>query len=376
MKTLKYINIAIFATVMCPMLATAQNAYISRVYEYLPAPGQFVNTMPEYEDGDTEATMAQKAEETLANNARGMISLGGFGGYIVFGFDHRVENVEGHYDFNILGNAFYASSNPNPDASPEGGSSEPGIVMVSRDDNNNGLPDDKWYELAGSEYHKSTTIHNYTLTYYRTPFDHVATPVKSTSIIDDTYIAWHSSKGENGYVYKNAYHKQDYYPQWIKEDKLSFTGTILPNNAVDESGDGSYYVLYCYGYGYADNHPNNDPNNRSKFNIEWAVDENGKQVSLDGIDFVKVYTALNQYAGNLGETSTEIQGAADLHIIGGDDEDVYFKKGSVSAISTLKNDPSDTPIIFNILGQRVDDISQPGIYIIHEKGRVIKKIIH
>ena len=29
--------------------------YISKVYEYCPAPGQFINTMPEYADGDTYA---------------------------------------------------------------------------------------------------------------------------------------------------------------------------------------------------------------------------------------------------------------------------------------------------------------------------------
>ena len=34
--------------------------YIARVYEYNPAPGQFVNKMPEYEEGDTYADMTRK----------------------------------------------------------------------------------------------------------------------------------------------------------------------------------------------------------------------------------------------------------------------------------------------------------------------------
>ena len=72
-----------------------------------------------------------------------MVSLGGWGGYITFGFDHPVENKDG-YDLQILGNAFYMSG------STEYGSSEPGIVLVSRDENGNGLPDDKWFELKGS----------------------------------------------------------------------------------------------------------------------------------------------------------------------------------------------------------------------------------
>ena len=37
-----------------------------------------------------------------------MISLGGYGGYVIFGFDHTVINVKGKKDFMILGNSFYS----------------------------------------------------------------------------------------------------------------------------------------------------------------------------------------------------------------------------------------------------------------------------
>ncbi|MFV0220190.1 hypothetical protein OBK23_11010 [Empedobacter falsenii] len=37
-------------------------------------------------------------------------------------------------------------------------------------------------------------------------------------------------------------------------------------------------------------------------------------VKLLGIDFIKVYTATNQEAGWLGEISTEVAGAYDLHL--------------------------------------------------------------
>lgn len=49
------------------------------------------------------------------------------------------------YDFAIEGNAF-------------DGSSEPGIVWVMQDVNGNGLPDDTWYQLKGSEYGKEETM--------------------------------------------------------------------------------------------------------------------------------------------------------------------------------------------------------------------------
>lgn len=336
MRNLFYIFLLVSAS------AFSQNAYISRVFEYRPAPGQFVNMAPYYEPGDTDASMAQKAEDAIANNALGMISLGSFGGYVVFGFDHEVQNLSGHYDFSVLGNAFYDSAFPDV----EGGSSEPGIVLVSHDDNANGLPDDEWYELAGSEYYKATTLHDYSLTYYRTPADHVPVRVKGTPIIDSTYIAWQGSDDVSGYVLMNSYHRQDYFPMWISDDELTFTGTLLPPNAIDMSSNGSHYLLQCYGYGYADNHPNAD--SRSKFNIDWAVDASGSHVHLSGIHFVKVYTAVLQCFGSIGETSTELMGASDLHLLGGDDADVYYTPSSLPQHIINANAP-----VYNLLGQRV-----------------------
>jgi hypothetical protein len=123
--------------------------------------------MPEYTPGDTRADMIRKVEETIADNRQGMISLGGYGGDVVFGFDHPVENKPGKYDFKVLGNAFYAATNPNGEASREGGSCDPGIVMVAHDANGNGLPDDLWYELAGSEYNRPQTVKHYQITYQK-----------------------------------------------------------------------------------------------------------------------------------------------------------------------------------------------------------------
>ncbi|MES1923608.1 hypothetical protein MHBO_005212 [Bonamia ostreae] len=49
--------------------------------------------------------------------------------------------------------------------------------------------------------------------------------------------------------------------------------------------------------------------------IDWAVDSNGNPVELTGVDFVKVYTGQNQQCGWLGETSTEVLGITDLHVL-------------------------------------------------------------
>jgi len=293
----------------------AYSPYITQVFEYRPAPGQFVNTMPEYEDGDTEETMCKKAQESISGKNDVMVSLGGFGGYITFGFDHTVVNATGEKDFKIRGNSFYAASNPNPDAPTEGGSCEPGIVLVSLDRNNNGIPDDEWYELAGSEYYKPETKHNYQITYYNPDTDKIATPQPNSPISDTTYIHWTDNLDKEGYIHKNVYHRQDYFPKWLDTGQLTFGGTILANNAVDESSNknGSYYVLYAYDWGYVDNHPN-EYEDKISFDIGWAVDKNGNAVHLPGIDFIRVYTGVNQQCGWLGETSTELARAEDLHI--------------------------------------------------------------
>lgn len=252
--------------------------------------------------------MRQKAEDCLAYDAGTMVSLGGFGGYIVVGFDHTIVNRPGEYDFKVLGNAFYSSAAQGA----SGGSSEPGIVMVSVDVNGNGVPDDPWYELAGSEYDKEATVKNYEITYYRPDENKTPVPGTDASVTDSTYVRWTDNQGATGYVSKVTFHKQPYYPQWLAGETVTFQGTRLADNAVDESGNGTYYVLYAYDWGYADNHPNDSE--KSNFKIDWAVDADGNPVSLPGIDFVKIYTGVNQFNGWLGECSTEVAGVTDLHV--------------------------------------------------------------
>lgn len=285
------------------------SAYISKVYEYCPAPGQFVNEMPRYEDGDTYETILQKVEESISGTNDIMITLGAYGGYVTFGFDHTVINVPGEKDFRIWGNCFYELLQPDK----KGGSAEPGIVMVSYDTNCNGLPDDEWYELAGSEYYSKDTRHAYSITYRRPDPNREIVADEDNSLDDIYYIGWSDNAGQKGYIAKNIFHNQDYFPKWINSDEITFSGSLLPNNAEDISGNGSYFVLYSYPWGYVDNHPNEYADLNS-FDISWAVDSDGNPFNLPGVDFIRVYTGVNQYCGWLGETSTELSRAQDLHI--------------------------------------------------------------
>ena len=285
--------------------ASANSPYISRVYEYCPAPGQFVNELPRYEQGDSYADILAKASEQLCGDERpGIVSLGAYGGYVTFGFDHPVVNSHG-YDFKVYGNAFTSPTDSH------GGSSEPGIILVSADTNGNGLPDDEWFEIKGSEYDNPATVRNYSITYYKPAPDHtpVADP-ESAHITDANYIRWTSSGSPaEGWLQKNDSHKQDYWPLWLDDETLSFSGTRLPDNAsFIESAH--LYLLKAYGEGYADNMPNNET---PGVKIDRAVKADGTPASLSQIDFVRVYTALNQTCGWIGESSTEVSGAEDLH---------------------------------------------------------------
>lgn len=302
----------------------SSTAYITKILDFMPAVGQFTNELPKYETGDTQETMNTKVLKNIGNNKRGMISLGSFGGYVVVGFDHTIMNVAGKRDFRVIANAFYSAANPDSNA-PEGGSCEPGVIVVAYDANKNGVPDDnEWYEIAGSSHVDPTkelwyskavtagnnvkTYTNYEITYHRPTQEPTTTEGKLQ------YIKWEDNQGQSGYKAKNQFHNQPYFPLWAKGDKITFKGTCLPQNGIDESGQGTLYVLYKFLYGYADNETNTKE--EAAIDIDWAINDKGQKVNLPGVDFVKIYTGVNQENGWLGECSTEITNVEDLHILG------------------------------------------------------------
>ena len=334
---------------------TVHSKYIQAVDEYRPAPGQYINDIPEYEEGDTEATMIQKCTERLANNNRELVALGAFGGYITFHFDHSIANIPGQRDFAIWGNAYQEELN----LYPGGGTGEAGIVMVSKDVNGNGLPDDPWYEIKGScdEDSVGKVDYGYEITYYRNPMGK---------------IPWTDNRGNSGELDRwDRYHPQEYYPEWLP-DGLTFKGTRLPQNGFDFTGSVPpgysqyFWVLFFFGWGYADNQPNTLAD-RSTPNIEgcgidisWAVDDNRQPVSLDFVDFVRVYTGLNQKCGWLLETSTEILSAEDLHL-------EASLNAITTAVSALHPTKCQTPCeVYDLQGRRVVPQSK-GIYIRNRK---------
>lgn len=264
-----------------PATSTSQAKKV-KVYEFMPAPGQFVNQI-------ASSTMDQacKEAENLVNTTN-YVSLGSFGGYIVVGFDHSVLNKEGDYDFAIQGNSFDTSN-------------EPGIVWVMQDENGNGLPDDTWYELRGSETDKPETRYNYSVTYYRPS----ATGMP---------IVWVDSENNTGTIDLHPV-----YPSWQKNDSYTLFGTCLK----PRTEHGSIWANWPFEWGYVDNFgsdrmtddDNHDAGpNYNYFKIENAMYPDKKPVNLKYIDFIKVQCGILSKAGVLGEVSTEVFGFWDYNL--------------------------------------------------------------
>lgn len=304
------------------MVAAGTNAQSQKVtvVDYSPAPGQFVNTMPEYEDGDTEQTMLDKCTEAL--NTDMLVCLGAYGGSLTVEFDHPVKNLRGS-DLRICGNSYYSASAA--EAAAYGGSFVLGIVYV-------GVGSDpataQWYELAGWEYYTGE-IHDFEITYHK-PQAETGDHSLPGSLYDN-YIYWEATWTEDGaprdttgYHMKNAMHRQCYWPLWKSADKITVKGGLLPGNAKFKSGNGggAGWTLYRYdaeAYGYADASLNTDP--YSTFDIDWAVDSEGNPVHLEEINYVKVMTYVLQHCTTIGETSTEVGQITDLHLVEGYDAD-------------------------------------------------------
>ncbi len=253
--------------------------WIARIVRYEPAPGQFINS----ELGTREAA------EKIVGGKTGCLSLGGFGGSVVFEFDHEVRNIEGP-DFVVFGNAF-------------DGSSEPGVVEVSPDG-------ERWYRLSGAADEAEGSVADYEVTY-----------VRPGQLERAEEVGWTDNRGGSGAIEAlGEIHPQSYWPVSAGAERtLTFRGIRLPDNAV---WNGAKYVLGDLGEGYADNWSpdymavvGGDPDTKygNKFDLDRAVDETGRRVELRTVRQIRVYTAVNQQVGGmLGEVSTEICGALSL----------------------------------------------------------------
>jgi hypothetical protein len=266
--------------------STTPKKYVTNVFDYQFAPGQFYR-------------LAKKPDWINGDSTTSDIHIGGWGGYIELGFDHDVLNCEGK---DII---VYCGNSPSP---------EPGIIYVMNDVNGNGLPDDEWYEIKGSEVNHPDYIRDYRLTYFK--------PESA-----DANIRWEDNQGNSGELI--SYNSSTSAWWWDSNTtSVTFEGVRLPNayfNAATEPNSSNWLVYPdLFKYGYAENgtasnrEPADDYDPELKGNlidISDAIDKAGNPVNLEKIRFVKIQTGVFQRAGWLNEVSTEITGVGDLSLI-------------------------------------------------------------
>ncbi len=264
------------------------------VVEWVPAPGQFIGETSSIGGMTSDIVTRTQAERwaTARLKSGKFVSLGAWGGYLTVKFPHGVTAGSGQYDFAIKGNAIDTSN-------------EPGIVWVMQDVNGNGLPDDEWYQLRGSDFSAVGVSHGKAVTYYR----------PGGARMD---VEWTSADGLSGMVaYIGGSHNQPfYYPAWIEPECYTLYGTWLPSRTVYDSATGQWSNP-PFAWGYADNLGSDMIGGGDTqsglgqwigFSISNAVAADGRSVSLDHIDFVKVQTGVMSSGGRLGELSTEVCG--------------------------------------------------------------------
>ncbi|MDP2889412.1 MAG: hypothetical protein Q8P34_10695, partial [Bacteroidota bacterium] len=209
------------------VILKSQGQFASGVSEFLPAPGQYTNA-------DFIGTPG--AANSLIGNNRGLVSLGAFGGSITMKFASGIKNDANNpygVDFTVFGNATSIWS-------------EPGIIQVMKDDNKNGVPDDTWYEIAGSDHYWKTTTSNYEITY------------QNSGIKAATDIYWTDNQQNSGVIPENSFHRQSYYPQAELFPMVAISSYILKGTRIagqiDLSNPG-VVNSYRRAFGYADNTP-------------------------------------------------------------------------------------------------------------------------
>ena len=363
--------------------ANAQSKQTIKVIEYCPAPGQFINNLPSIDAGMSQEERLKVCEEQLKDG--NPVCLGAAGGYITLSLDQPIKNGKGS-DLRILGNAFYSQNDTVYGDATIGGNVEPGIVYAGV----GASPETaQWYELAGSEYY-TTQRHNFKITYHK-PTAETGDHSLPCSIFDK-YIRFAASWTEpdgtpcdsTGYLMKNSFHMQSYWPQWEDKEEITFHGSRLPDNAINYGGDGSdadnpqYWITYRYAsdsHGYADAAPNSD-DTYTTFDLDWAVDKNGNPVNLDHADFIRIQTGVLQQCGWTGETSTEVAGLVNLHLLPGYDDNpiIITPRQRPSSVNGIDGNAPRETMRLSIDGRRLTS-PERGINIIRYSDGSVRKVI-
>lgn len=318
-------GICLLIVVGRPVVAGEPNPFATRVIDYDPAPGQFVQD--ELFNDPARALGPPIGGGLTAADNTSVVTLGGFGGSITLGFDHTVLDDPRSpmgLDAIVFGNAFRAGSANRRWA-------ECGVIEISRDDNGNGAADDAWFLIPGS--HITDPPHQgSTATWDDNVADGTHPPANPTWIPPHRSGTWMTGavtlphipfaaplvinpngasaldEGIHGYA--------DYSPTLLLGD---WNG----DNVIEDpaAAPGEFYTIpddplvvgVSPGSGGGD-----------AFDIAWAIDPvTLLPAGLDGFDFIRITNGVDFVDPFLGEKSPEIDAVADVSPLppGDTDED-------------------------------------------------------
>ncbi len=308
-----------FGMIVVPVLmgagaGLAQSPFASRVLDYSPAPGQFVQN-GSFNDPNRALGAPTGGGSSAANNGS-VVSLGGFGGSITLGFDQTVRDDRLNplgMDAIVFGNAFWIGG-ANRHAA------ECGYIEISVDVNGNQMADDAWYLIPGSHIvdpdgqwqsqvwdddvadatnppHHPAWIPleesgSWQTSAYRLPGD-----IFDAGVIENPNGPFATEEGIYGYV--------DYSPTLLLGDMNgddTVDDALMPAERFYTVPDDPLVVGVSPGSGGGD-----------AFDIAWAIDaETLQPANLDGFDFIRITNGVHRVHPALGESSTEIDGVADV----------------------------------------------------------------
>lgn len=356
---LPYIRVKAVDTEGLESKVTEINAvFANDAVSYVPSWGQFVND-PAFNNA-ADMLGAPSGGGTFSAAVSGTCTLGAFGGSAVLRFRAGVPNkcpespacagdsdqcARDALDFTVYGNAIYSGS------SPRSHWSEPAYIMVMKDENGNGLPDDAWYLVPGDhlpgyqEGGEESTIHRTDAGY--APSNKAQYPVAAyfpTYPDSTTFTAFRfDAELESTFTVPSGEYLEiavgyaDHSPTLVRGDLNSDNDASDPGECSNVSAaafyaapDNPFLVGVSPGSGGGD-----------AIDISWAVDpETGNPADLDEIHFVKIVNGLSAADGVLGELSAEIDGVVTAVADGGWPQAGRSASADLAASFDAPNDPT------------------------------------
>ena len=302
-------------TVLRPMPIHGASPFATRVIEYTPAPGQFVQSA--VFNNPAAALGAPTGGGTAQVDNSSVVTLGGFGGCLVLAFDHTVMdeplNPMG-LDGIVFGNAFWGGGN----LTRHWG--ECGVIEISYDDNGNSVADDDWFLIPGSHMPYSLGINIAEVTWDSNIINPLYPPASESWVPLGRSGIWHSAAFPlpvavfGALILENPpdlldaeaiFGYADYSPTLV-------LGDMDGDNVVDDVAmrpdvfytvpDDPWVTGISAGSGGGD-----------AFDIGWAVDpDTGEPARLTGFDFIRICNGVHAIFPLFGEKSPEIDAVSDV----------------------------------------------------------------